>query len=110
MKGSYRVENERVVKESEIIEIGTHCYYIGYMIYSKCSIIFLKDFIYLFLDRGEGREKERKRRNMNVWLPLVYPLLETWPANPACALTGNRTRDPLVCRLALYPLSHTSQG
>ena len=29
---------------------------------------------------------------------------------PACALTGNRTGDPLVCRLAVNPLSHTSPG
>ena len=38
-----------------------------------------KDFIYLFLDRGEGKEKERER-NIHVWLPLVCPLLGTWPA------------------------------
>ena len=28
----------------------------------------------------------------------------------ACALTRNQTCDPLVCRLVLNPLSHTSQG
>ena len=39
---------------------------------------FFKDFIY-FLERGEGREKERER-NINVWLPLVHLLLGTWPA------------------------------
>ena len=33
---------------------------------------FLKDFIYLFLEREEGREKE-KVRNINVWLPLECP-------------------------------------
>ena len=70
---------------------------------------FLKDFIYLFLERGEGREKERER-NISVWLPLVHPLLGTCPATQACPLTGNRTSDPLVIRLALNPLSHTSQG
>ena len=59
---------------------------------------FFKGFIYLFLDRGERREKERER-NINVWLPLVRPLLGTWPATQACALTGNQTDDPLVCRL-----------
>ena len=53
-----------------------------------------KDFIYLFLDRGEGREKEE--RNNSVCLPLVCPLLGTWPATQACALTGNRTGDSLV--------------
>ena len=64
-----------------------------------------KDFIYLFLEREKDRE-----RNINVWLPLVCPLLGTWPATQACALTGNGTSDPLVRRLVLNPLSHTSQG
>ena len=42
------------------------------------SLLFFKDFIYLFLERGEGREKERER-NISAWLPLVQPLLGTWP-------------------------------
>ena len=57
-------------------------------------IYFFKDFIYLFLEK-EGREKERKR-NTNAWLPLTFPLVGTWPATQACALTENRTGDPLV--------------
>ena len=48
-------------------------------------------------------------RNIS-WLPLTCPQLGTWPATQACALTGNRTSDLSVCRLALNPLSHTSQG
>ena len=68
-----------------------------------------KDFIYLFLDRGDGREKERER-NIKMWLPLACPQPGTWPATQACALTGNRTGDPLVHRPVLNPLSHTSQG
>ena len=39
-----------------------------------------------------------------------HPPPGTWAANRACALTGNRTGDPLVCRLALNLLNHTSQG
>ena len=62
----------------------------------------------LFLERGEGREKERER-NINVWLPLAHPLLGTWPATQAYTLTGNRTSDPLVHGPALSPLSHTSR-
>ena len=31
----------------------------------------LKDFIHLFLERGEGREEERER-NINVCLPLSH--------------------------------------
>ena len=57
---------------------------------------FFKDFLYLFLERGEGKEKERER-NINVWLPLTWPLLGTWPVGTqACALTGTRTGDLLV--------------
>ena len=65
--------------------------------------------LFYFLERGEGREKERERY-INVRLPLMHPLLGTWPATLACALTGSWTSDPLVHRLVLNPLSHTSQG
>ena len=41
---------------------------------------------------------------------LVFPIGGTWPATQACALTGKPTSNPLVCRLALSPLSHTIQG
>ena len=71
--------------------------------------IFFKDFVYLFLERGEGREKERER-NINVWLPLAHPQLGTWLATQACALTGNQAGNPLVFRTTPNPLSHTSQG
>ena len=73
----------------------------------KIFFFFFRSLIYFY--RGEGREKERERNN-NVWFPLAHPLMGTWPTTQACALTGNRTGDPLVCRLALSPLSHTSQG
>ena len=65
---------------------------------------FFKDFIYLLLDRGEGREEERERHVVASHAPP--PPTGPW----ACALTGNQTSDPLVRRLALNPLSHTSQG
>ena len=58
------------------------------------SHMFIFLVMYLFLDRGEEREKERER-NINVWLPLVGPLLGTWPTTQACALTGNLNRQPL---------------
>ena len=50
-------------------------------------------------------EKE-KERNINGWLPVVCPLLGTWPTTQARALTGNQTGDPLVCRPVPNPLSH----
>ena len=73
-----------------------------------CFLVF-KNIFYLFLDRGEGREKERER-NINVWLPLARPLFGTWPVTQARALIGNQTGNPLVLRLALNSLSHTSQS
>ena len=45
-----------------------------------------------------------------MWLPFMCPHLGTWPATQACALTRNRTSDPLVHRPSLNPLSYTSQG
>ena len=63
----------------------------------------------LFILREREREKERER-NISVWLPLTRLLLGTWPATQACVLTGNRTSNPLVRRLALNSLSHTCQG
>ena len=70
----------------------------GYLlkILSKSRVLFLRYlftyftrfYLLIFLERGERKEKERER-NINVWLPLVYPLVEIWPATQACALTGN---------------------
>ena len=50
------------------------------MILDLSLSFFKKDFIYLFLERGEGSENERER-NINVCLPLAHPLLGTW-CNP----------------------------
>ena len=61
-----------------------HLAYLGIGLHSDQFI--LKDFIYLFLEGEEGREKER---DINVWLPLTWPPLGTWPTTQACALTGN---------------------
>ena len=73
---------------------------------------FFKDFIYLFSERGKGREKE-KERNINVWenrsvVPCM-PQKGAWPATQVCAPTGNWATNLSVCRPALNPLSHTSQ-
>ena len=43
-------------------------------------------FIYIFRERGREGEREG---NINVWLLLSRPLLGTWPATQAHALTGN---------------------
>ena len=81
------------------------------MLGDKIKVGFKKLFI--FREIGEEREKEREtsmcQRDINQ-LPLARPLLGTWPATQACALTGNPTGDLLVHKPAPNPLSHTSQA
>ena len=104
----------RDVSISRTLAIITIFYFLKFLPTSQVengnsSNIFFKDFIYLFLDRGEGREKGRES-NISVWLPLGSPLLGTWPTTQAHAPTGSCTRNHLGLRLALDPLSHTSWG
>ena len=81
-----------------------------YLLLCRYHTGFFKDFIYLFLEKGEGKEKERES-NINVAGCLsCAPPHGTWPATQACALTGNQTRNPLVCRPLLNQLSYASQG
>ena len=56
-----------------------------FIVISYLSKIFKK--IYLFLERGEGRE--RNIEWLPHWLPLVHPQLGNWPITQACAPTGN---------------------
>ena len=56
--------------------------------------LFLKRF-YLFIFRQRRREEEIEEKNINVWLPLMWPPLGTGPTTQACAPTGNRTGDAL---------------
>ena len=64
---------------------------------------------YLFIFRQKGRQGERKgEKHQCVVASHALPTGDL--ATQACALTGNWTSDPLVLRLALNPLSHTSQG
>lgn len=51
-----------------------------------------------------------KKRNINVWVPLVWPTTATWPATQACAVDGNGTADHVFHRPAHNPLSQTSQN
>ena len=79
---------------------------------------FFKDFICLFLERGEGREKERER-NINVCLPLAHHsptrnsacnpgMCPYWELNqqPSSSQAGTQSTEPhqpglnlLICML-----------
>ena len=63
-----------------------------------------------FSFREKVREGKERERNINVRLPLIHPLLGIWLVTQACTLNGCDTIYPLVLRLALNPLSHSSQG
>ena len=62
----------------------------------SCLTLFLKGFIYLFLEREEEREKERERekhghsREASAGHLSRDPQLGTWPTTQACALTLTR--------------------
>ena len=64
--------------------------------------IFKKDFIYLLLERGEGREKERERNASTLLDDQIY--------DDACALTRDGTGDLSLCRTVPNRLSHAGQG
>ena len=65
---------------------------------SVCHFIFL-DFIYLFLERGEGREKERERSNVSRleryinWLPLLLGV----PREGGGVGEGEQNHNPGIC-------------
>ena len=69
---------------------------------------FKKDFIYLYLDREEGRERGREASMCGCFPGAPY--WGTWPTTQACDLIGNWTGNPLVHWPAISPLSHTNQG
>ena len=69
---------------------------------------FFKKTLFIYFIDGKGGRK--KGRETSMCGCLLCPLLGTWPATQACALSGNPTGNPLVCRPAFNPLSHTSQG
>ena len=90
-------------RSTRLLSSTLHCSSISFSFCSRLARTPLsrreKNFFlrfYLFSFRmGKRKEKERER-NTHVWLPLACPQPGTWPTTQACALTGNRTGDPLV--------------
>ena len=64
---------------------------------------FKKDFVYLLLERGEGREKERERNISQV--PLAHP-----HRNSGMCPDPESNWPPFGLRLVLDPLCHTCWG
>ena len=68
---------------------------------------FLKDFIYLFLERGEGRERER---NIDVrekhQLPPVCAFTWDLTRNSGMSLTGNGISNLVLCETTSNRVSY----
>ena len=67
-------------------------------------------FFRFYLFRERGREGEREGQKHQCVVASHVPPTGDLAKTQACALTGNQTGNPLVCRLALKAVSHTSQG
>ena len=68
--------------------------------------------LYLFLERGEGKEKERDR-NINVWLLFTCspPLqLGTWPATQACAIDWESHQQPFDSQACTQSIELSQPG
>ena len=80
--------------------------------------MFFKKNIYLFLERGEGREKEQEGNTdvrekhllvVSCMYPLPRPPAGSKSATQACALTGNQTSNIFLFGTTPNQLSHTGQ-
>ena len=80
-----------------------------YLKYKMVLFPFKKRF-YLFIFRERGRKGEREGEKHQCVVVSQVPPTGDLACNPGMCLTGNRTSNYLVHRLALNPLSHTSQG
>ena len=73
-------------------------------------MVFFKKILFIYFYR-EGKRGRKKGGETSMCGCLSHaPPLGTWPSTQACALTGNRTSNPLVHRPALSPLSYTCHG
>ena len=82
-----------------------HHVYLQREIVKRKSFLF-KDFIYLFLER---REEEREGGKHQCVVASHTSPTGDLAHNPGMCPDQGSNSDPLVCRLALNPLSHTSQ-
>ena len=78
-----------ILKTPSLYPASTLSNYIPILLFTL--FFFFLDFIYLFLDRVEGREKDR---SINMWLPLMRPLLGTWPATQGMCPDWESNRGP----------------
>ena len=76
---------------------------------STIFFFFLRFYLFIYLERGEGREKVRER-NINVWLPLTWPPTGDLACNPGMCPDWESNQWPFGLQPELNPRSYTSQG
>ena len=86
----------------------TNVYIIHQLFNLDVIFIYFLKILFIFRERGWEGEKEGDKHQCVV--ASHCPQLGTQPTSQASALIGNGTSNPLVCRPALSPLSHTNQG
>ena len=69
---------------------------------------FFLDIMYLFLERGEGREKEGEKHQCVI--TSCTPLTGDLACNPGMCPDWEFNQQPFGSQPALNPLNHTSQG
>ena len=62
-----------------LMSLACKCSYIFLRCCNLCCIYFFLKSLFIYFQRGEGREKERGR-NISVWLPPERRPPGTWPA------------------------------
>lgn len=77
---------------------------------SRCSHTSLFFKIYLFLEQGEGSEKNIAMWEKHQSASLTCPQLRVWPTIQPCVLTGNQTSGLSFFRMMPNPFSHTCWG
>ena len=83
----------------------TRCFFLFF------SLLFLLKILFVYLERGEGRNKERERKiNVREKHRSIMPQLRAWSTTQACTLTGNQTSYLLLPESTLNQQSHTGQG
>ena len=82
---------------------------VTYSSFIQIFFSFLKDFIYSFVERGEGREKDRER-SISVWLPLACPPTGDLACNPGMCPDWESICQPFGSQPTLNPLSYTNQS
>ena len=70
---------------------------------------FFKKRFHLFIFREKGRQGEREGEKHQCVVASRMPTAGNLASSPGMYPDRNHTRDPLVHRLALNPLSHTNK-